>query len=115
MPLVTANASVLGWARFVEEPGWPIEVTANPVGEGKRRWFLNDFQYRCSADTGDGPVGTLSGLRGTIGVAILVLGASVVIQKLTRRRENSLGGMSPTSRRGNERGSCIGPAKKIFL
>lgn len=73
MPLVTANVSVLAWMAVAEGPGWLMEVTANPAGEGRRMWFLNDFQYRCSAECGDGPVGALTGLKGAIGLAMVVL------------------------------------------
>ena len=64
---------MLDWENVVEGPGWLIDVTENPAGEGKRRWFLNDFQYRCSAEGGDGPAGALTGFSGTIEVAMVML------------------------------------------
>ena len=68
----------------VEGPGWLIEVTAKPAGEGKRIWFLNDFQYRCSAECGEGPVGALTGLNGAIGLAMVVLAETVKNVKSAR-------------------------------
>jgi hypothetical protein len=79
VPVVTAKLSLVVGAVVREVlkvaaavAGQLMWVMAADVSEGRRSWFLNVFQYRCSPVTGEGPDDSLTGWSGPTGAAMAI-------------------------------------------